>query len=295
MPKVFVTDRALDVPLEGHEVIDRSWGPPLLRESTSFCHRPGGMGYRMIGHNGSMKRRCTDVPARLGRRCVIGVTTVAFALGGCSGDDDSSPSSSSSAETTATSATAETALTSVATTSSSTESPSATTSTAESSSVPPATVGTTRATTSTVLMSEEAVAEAARQLHRAWTDCLSHLPACDAVAVSTGHATGDLSDVIYIQASGLIEDGRRADLLDTRTITVESVQLDPAAGTATVVTCENDGSRSLASDGTVVNAAYVSRRLAYTFLSNGETWLGATRVEQQRADGEGNGLCAPTG
>jgi hypothetical protein len=144
-------------------------------------------------------------------------------------------------------------------------------------------------------MSEGAVAEAARQLQQAWTDCLSQLPNCDAVAASREHATGELSDLIYSQASRLNADGRRADQLDTRTITVDSVAIDPAAGTATVVTCENDGSRSLAKDGSVLNAAYVSRRLTYTFLSDGQRWLGSTRVEQQRADGEGNGLCAPAG
>ena len=79
----------------------------------------------------------------------------------------------------------------------------------------------------------------------------------------------------------------------SRTITIESVNLDPAAGTAAVVTCESDGTVHLGADGSVINDTYVSRRIAYTFLSDGQRWLGSTRVEQQRAEGEGNGLCAP--
>lgn len=251
----------------------------------------------MIGHNEPMTRRCTDVPARLGRWCVVASTLISVGLTACSGDDDTAASTSVGADTAATSPATEPASTSALTTASSmpatTASTATTTSTGPSTTAsPPTVVATTPAPASTVLMSEEAVAEAARRQHATWTDCLSKLPTCDAVETSTAWATGELSDVIYVQASGLNDDGRRTDQLETRTITIESVELDPAAGTATVVACENDGSRLLGSDGTVLNDAYVSRRLTYTFLSNGERWLGSTRVEQQRADGVGNGLCA---
>ena len=256
------------------------------------------MGYRMIGHNRAMKRHFADVPPRLGRRCAAVGVLLVLGLAACTGDDDgfASTSTAASAPTTAiTTATEPTSspppTTSTTTAVPATTEPASSSSTAAATTSPPPTVVPT-APSSTVLMSEEAVAEAARSQHATWTDCLSKLPNCDAVEASTAWATGELSDVIYIQASGLNEDGRRTDQLETRTITVESVQLDSAAGTATVVACENDGSRLLDSDGSVLNDAYVSRRLTYTFLSNGQRWLGATRVEQQRADGVGNGLCA---
>jgi hypothetical protein len=256
----------------------------------------------MIGHNASMKRRLTGVRARLGRQCVYAVVGIAFGLAACAGDDDGSTSNST--------ASAHTTAITEATEPSPTAAPS-TTVEASTSTGPPTTVGPTTAATSapppatpsstdetpasTVLPSEAAVAEAARQLHSSWTNCLSTLPTCDAVTASTEYATGALSDLIYVQASSRNREGRRADQLETRTITVESVQVDAGAGTAAVVTCENDGTRALASDGSVVNDAYVSRRFAYTFLWNGDRWLGATRVEQQRADGVGNGLCTPAG
>ena len=249
----------------------------------------------MIGHNGVMQRRPLAATVRRGCRRVSAILTVtaAVALPACSGDDAAPSTSaavtSSAPVTTTASSTPESTTRSTALPSTEPSDSAATTGPA------PTTAATTTApsTSAPSDMSEDAVRAAVTQLHTAWTECARQLPNCDAVGVSTGFATGELSDALFVQASASNQDGRRAENVDSRTLTIESVQLDPAAGTAAVVTCESDGTIIYGPDGSLINDKYVSRRIAYTFLWNGQNWLGSTRVEQERAEGEGNGLCGP--
>ena len=134
-----------------------------------------------------------------------------------------------------------------------------------------------------------------RQLHDAWTDVPRQLPNCDAVAVSTEFATGELQRCPLHPGVRLNDEGRRAENVDSARITIESVQARSNGWHCDGRdACENDGSRSDRARRERRQRRRTSRvGLAYTFLSDGQRWLGATRVEQQRADGEGNGLCAP--
>lgn len=250
----------------------------------------------MIGHNEAMRRRWGGVRPQLGRsRRLLVVALTMVALASCSGDDDDvTPATSEPTPTVgATDPPATTAGPATTETAPSTTEQATTLATEVPTTAAPA--ATTAPPASTVLMSEEAVRAAVQQLHSGWTECLRQLPNCDAVLASTEHAVGELSDALFVQASASNQDGRRAENVDSRTLTIESVLLDPTAGTAAVVTCENDGAVLLAPDGSVINDKYVSRRIAYTFVSDGRRWLGSTGVEQQRADGLENGLCGPTG
>jgi len=250
----------------------------------------------MIGHNEAMRRRWGGVSPQLGRsRRLLVVAVTMLALASCSGDDDdATPATSEPTPTVAATdppATTEGPATTEAAPATTEQATTLATETPTSTAEPT----TTAASTTTLLLSEESVRSAVQQFHSAWTECARQLPNCDAVAVSTNFATGDLSDALYVQAATSNDEGRRAENVDSRTITIESVSLDPSSNTAAVVTCENDGTVIFGADGTVINNTYVSRRIAYTFVADGQRWLGSTRVEQQRAEGAGNGLCAPAG
>ena len=141
------------------------------------------------------------------------------------------------------------------------------------------------------VVSEEGAAAAVNEFFDLWTECLAVMPACDAAAIS-GNYVGELSDNVFLQARSWADGGFSFTNTDSRVNSIETVELDLNAGTATVTTCEVDGAVQMNSSGEVVNDEFQSLKRRWTLVTDGTRWLGSELLDLEVASGEENNLCA---
>ncbi len=123
-----------------------------------------------------------------------------------------------------------------------------------------------------------------------WTECLRSLPGCD-LNTLTRNRVGPYLDAAVAQAGRWNEVGQTAENLDSRTTTIETVQIT-GNGTATVVACEIDASVRRDLGGVVVDDEFQSARVAlFLEVADGQ-WKIVGAEDQETGSGEGNNVCA---
>lgn len=264
----------------------------------------GSNKFRFRDRQGQRRDRCSVMsPIRSSFSSHVAALVAAVVLvGACSSSDDSGPgteppvggtetATSDSSATTQRSTTTEVEATPAPTT----KAPPATAATTEApagTQAPTTPAPTTTAAPAPVeVVSEAGAAAAVNDFFDLWTDCLAAMPACDAAAIS-GNYVGELSDNVFLQARSWVDGGFSFTNTESRENSIETVELDLDAGTATVTTCEIDGAVQRNSSGEIVDDEFQSLKRRWTLVTDGTRWLGSELLDLEVASGEENNLCA---
>ncbi len=123
-----------------------------------------------------------------------------------------------------------------------------------------------------------------------WTECLRALPNCELESLVATRA-GSYLDAAVLQAGRYNESGQTADGLETRTTSIESVEI-VSESQANVVACEVDATVRRDAAGAIVSDSFDSARVVFVMARDSGAWKVTGSEDLETGVGPEENVCA---